>query len=287
MIVLLTGRPGIGKSTVVEKFTSQYDGSATWVVTSAIPRPEGGRAGFAAANSAGMAKIISHKTDIDSDVVIGENRVDIAAVDAMFAHALDSALRHEGELAVIDEIGPIQLLSPSFTFALERAFGSSIDLIATIHRKDDRLAEYRNSPLATLLEVTEENRDMLPAVLVALARNRQHINRLSGGQWRVFRRLLLRYAVDARLLQIQKLANNAAQYVVDAKVVPVDDHWTIAGRHGDHHVAAQDDGYICDCDLFNGKGKYAGNAGEVLAHTGCPNLAGCVGGSQKLYLAVQ
>src|SRR5258707_499529 len=99
MIILLTGKPGIGKSTIIEKLIALHKEPAAWVVTSAILRPElGDRGGFAATNSAGIRRIISHKTDIKSDVVVGENHVDLAAVNAMFADALEEATKPDGKL---------------------------------------------------------------------------------------------------------------------------------------------------------------------------------------------
>ena len=136
MIILLTGQPGAGKSTVIEKFIALNKEPADWVVTTGIPRPQfGERGGFIAANSNGEKRVISHKTDIQSNIVIGENHVDLTAVGAMFANALDKAAG-SGALTIIDEVGPIQLLSPAFTASLEHVFRGTGNMVATIHYND-------------------------------------------------------------------------------------------------------------------------------------------------------
>jgi nucleoside-triphosphatase len=264
MIILLTGKPGIGKSTVIEKLIRLVEEPASWVVTSAIHRPElGDRGGFAATNSAGANMVISHKTDIKSDVIIGKNHVDVSAVDAMFAGALNDAGKPGSKLTIIDEIGPIQLLSPAFTTALDHVFNSKADMIATIHYSDEHLAPYRNSPHAVLLQVTPENRDMLPGALATLAKQRQHIKQLEPAQQTVFFSLFRHYVNENKPTQLQKLTDNAIDYVLNHQVKQSDSTtWEVAGRHGSYHVSLADDSYSCTCDLYNGRGNYAGQAGD-------------------------
>ncbi len=263
MIILLTGRPGVGKSTAIDAFIKLYSEPATWVVTTAIPRPEGGRAGFLAANSNGLTMVISHKTDIDSNVIIGENHVDVAAVDTMFADALHHTQLNAHELTIVDEIGPIQLLSPAFSSVLERAFTTGADMVASIHHKEDRLAPYRTSPHAILLEVTIENRDFLPQALAILAHDRQAFNRLTLPQQKAAAELIHGYVDRGELLQVQKLMSNAIHYVAERKVMPIDTHrWRLTGKHGEYTVVRLETGFTCTCDLFNGRGKYQGKAGE-------------------------
>ena len=195
--------------------------------------------------------------------MVGENHVDLQAVDAMFAGALEEAVKQEGRLTIVDEIGPIQLLSPAFTSALDHVFSNTADLVATIHYKDERLDHYRNAPNALLLNVTPENRDMLPVALAAMTKQHQAIDRLDQGQEALFFKLARQYIDEARLVQLQKLVNNALPYIEEHKVTPESDgKWSVAGRHGQHHVALRDGQYACDCDLFNGRGSYAGQAGE-------------------------
>lgn len=263
MIIFLTGKPGIGKSTAIKNFIALNEGPMSWVVTNEILRSDGSRAGFAATNSDGETRVISHKTDIKSDVVIGVNHVDLAAVDALFASAFHEATKENGRLAVVDEIGPIQLLSSEFLHTLKQVFSDGADLIATIHYKDEQLEEYRNSPLALRVEVTLDNRDMLPKALLAFAKNCHVINGLSPTQQAKFFGLARRYFADAKLLQIQKLTNNAIHYLTAGNIESKGARsWIVGGKHGDHHVVLKTGVYVCDCDLFNGRQQYAESPGE-------------------------
>jgi nucleoside-triphosphatase len=264
MIILITGKPGVGKSTAINAFVEQYTGSAHWVITTAIPNPEGGRLGFKATNSDGRTEIISHKTDINSDVVIGVNHVDVSAVDAMFAQALQGANSDpHGALTVVDEIGPIQLLSDDFRAALKDIFAHNADVIASIHYKDEQLASYRDSHHAILLQVTPDNRDMLPLALIAIATHRQAFNSLSASQQGIVRKLLQAYVGNAQLVQIQKLTHNALYYVTEGRVQQTGPgSWTLAGKHGDYTVTKIGSDFTCTCDLFTGRGKYQDMPGE-------------------------
>lgn len=70
MIILLTGKPGIGKTTALQKFIKLYDYPSRWIITTRIPNPSGdGGLGFVATNSRGQTQIVSHKTDIPSDIL--------------------------------------------------------------------------------------------------------------------------------------------------------------------------------------------------------------------------
>lgn len=264
MIILLTGKPGIGKSTALEAFLARgFSAPVRWTLTREIRDPEtGARVGFRALNSAGEQRTISHKTAITSDAVIGEYRVDLEAVEAMFADALGAVA--EGGLTVVDEIGPMQLLSQKFSAALEATMRSEADVIATIHASDERLARYREDPRHILLEVTAENRGMMPEVLSAIARQLPLFARLDARQREIVRTLVMQYVREARLVQLQKLMSHALPYVVDGNITELTPgRWRVAGRHGAHDVARGENGaYTCDCDLFNGRECYEGQAGE-------------------------
>lgn len=263
MIILLTGKPGVGKSTAIEAFLSLNPLPVSWVLTRAIVDPETGmRQGFEAVDSEGRQRVISHKTDLKSDTMIGQNRVDIEAVDSMFADAFNRTTGAD-DLLVIDEIGPIQLLSRTFRATLADAFRGNRTIVATIHYDDERLAGYREDPHHVLLEVTEQNREIVPEVLVAIIAHLSAMQRLSEAQQRAVNRLLAQYIRHNAMRQLKKLVANAVYYVADGQVERLDDTcWRVEGRHGEYSVTRQGDIFACTCDLFYGKGKYVDQAGE-------------------------
>lgn len=265
MIILLTGKPGVGKSTVVEKFISRSSLPIEWVMTKAILEPKTGRRlGFVAENSAGKRQTISHKTDIHSSVAVGENRVAVKAVDEVFSDFLEKVQNSEGSLTIIDEIGPIQLLSPRFNDLLGRIFTTDRGtILATIHYTDERLREYRDNAEYLLLEVSAINRGMLPGALVAITEGSADVGRMTQKQQMTIRRLLARYIQQAEEIQTRKLMRNAIPYVVNGRVGRAGDgHWRVSGNHGVHHVTRDGEALACDCDLFRGVNHYADRAGE-------------------------
>lgn len=259
MIVLVTGKPGSGKSTALSTLTERYDDVATWVVTHAILDAAGKRLGFAAENNAGQRWLISHKTDIESATVVGSNRVDRDALDAAFAKVLHDA--NAETVTLIDEIGPMQLLSDEFRRQLRRAFeAKTVQLVASVHYNDSQSAPYRMADHALLLEVTEANRDALPGLLHQLLQRRQQVDDLPPAQFAAFKGLLERAIKNNAMLQAEKLCCNALEYVWRVKLGAAGG-WIVAGSHGTYNIT-DDQGLRCTCDLFNGRGKYARQAGE-------------------------
>lgn len=263
MIILITGKPGIGKSTLVQKVIDDCVQPIFWVVTAEIRNAEGDRVGFRAKNSDGQTEIISHKTDITSTAVIGQNAVDLDAIDKMFGRVLQKA--RPQQITLIDEIGPIQLLSRTFADALADTFdhASQRDVIATIHYKDQQLEAYRNAEDAWLFVADLANRDMLAKLISLCMQHMERINKLSRPQKRQTHKLLEKYLDQAAIVQIEKLLNNGIYYATNGAVSRLDDTaWEVSGKHGSYIVTKQDAGYTCTCDLFNGRGKYASIAGE-------------------------
>ena len=234
-------------------------------MTKAILEPKTGRRlGFVAENSAGKRQTISHKTDIRSSIAVGENHVAIKAVDEMFSDFLEKVQNSENSLIIIDEIGPIQLLSPRFNDLLGRILTTDRGtILATIHYMDERLREYRDNAEYLLLEVSAINRDMLPGALVAITEGSADVARMTQKQQMTARRLLAHYIQQAEEIQIRKLVRNAIPYVVNGRVGRAGDgHWRVSGNHGVHHVTRDGGALACDCDLFRGVNHYADRAGE-------------------------
>ncbi len=263
MIILITGKPGIGKSTLIQKLIDSYDKPMEWVVTQELRSEGGQRVGFQAINSAGETATISHKHTIESNTVIGENKVDVEAIDQMFS--LDTLIE---KLLLVDEIGPIQLLSSAFAQSLQQLLRNSPTklLVATIHQSDTRLAQYRNAKDIMLVTVSEKNRDFLPSALISVLNAHPKIDNLLPAWRERFLSLAGQYLDNNQPVQLHKLLNNALLYIESGRVLKVGaDSFIIAGNHGDHHVTKEGDTYVCDCDLFNGRGVYSGKAG-ICSH---------------------
>jgi nucleoside-triphosphatase len=92
----------------------------------------------------------------------GKYRVNLTDLDVIGAGSILDALQNADMLAV-DEIGPMQLLSPAFSNALLKAVESSKPMLGTIHY---RLSNYLVDRIkmmedTEILKVTYENRENL------------------------------------------------------------------------------------------------------------------------------
>jgi nucleoside-triphosphatase len=83
--------------------------------------------------------------------------------------ALETGLRQPGALLVIDELGKMEFLSPSFLAVVERAMGGPNPVLGTILYRPHPLADrFRRAPGVKLIQVTATNRGTLPAELATL-----------------------------------------------------------------------------------------------------------------------
>lgn len=262
MIILITGKPGAGKSTIIEKLIVLYRDPKQWVVTKEI-RSDGERVGFRATNNKGESEIISHKYDLKSDILIGQNRVDLTLVNKMFA-GYDASPK---KLTLIDEIGPIQLLSPLFLKVLKQLFKDPhAHVVATIHYKDKRLERYRSAKNIIIVEVSNDNRESLPVALVSILKKSNDVKHLKTGQFKSFCKLASEYLNNNQPIQLGKLLDNALPYVNDNRVKRTSlNKFIVQGNHGQHLVNKSYHLFTCDCDLFKGKATYENQAG-ICSH---------------------
>jgi hypothetical protein len=72
------------------------------------------------------------------------------------------------------------------------------------------------------------------------------------------------YLGDGNYTYFKKLFKNAVPYIAEGRIRRLDDGgFLVEGNTNDHHVTVADEGAMaCDCDLFNGRGKFEGQEGE-------------------------
>ena len=93
---------------------------------------------------------------------VSKYTVNLADLDMLGASAIFDAL-HSGDIIAIDEIGPMELSSVSFSAALVQAVEASKPLLATIHHDlaHPLVENIKARPDAELIQVTRENRKKL------------------------------------------------------------------------------------------------------------------------------
>ncbi len=166
MIVLLTGLPGTGKTTVLEHFLKDYSGDCFWIVSKELRNETKERIGFEVILSDGRKDIFAHKTEIKSEHRIGDYQVDLNVIEKSFTEPILHEIKKPGRLLVLDEIGRMQMLSKNFGEAIDALFESQVPVLATIRHGDEWTEKYKKHPNAIVIEVTEDNRDELPQKLI-------------------------------------------------------------------------------------------------------------------------
>ena len=159
--ILLTGNPGVGKTTLVRKIVEVMDTDVGGFYTEEI-RSGGRRQGFKIRTFMGKEGILAHLS-CRSPFRVGSYGVNIEALEKVAVPALQEAIA-KSRLIVIDEIGRMELYSKGFRQAVLQALDCSKPVLGVIQsRQEDFLDQIRRRRDVVVLMVTHENRDSLVA----------------------------------------------------------------------------------------------------------------------------
>lgn len=166
--ILITGLPGIGKTTVIRKLCERLEGHSPIGFYTQEIREAGVRKGFELVALDGRRGLLAH-TDIKSPYRVSKYGVDVAGLDA-FLDALD--LLHTGRHpVVIDEIGKMECYSDKFRWLVRELLDTDCILIATIAARGGGLiADVKKRRDVEMLEATSRSRDRLPAEILTMIR---------------------------------------------------------------------------------------------------------------------
>jgi nucleoside-triphosphatase len=162
--LLLTGVPGVGKTTVLIKAVDalKAHGVSVGGMISREAREGNVRIGFEIMdltnNKHGWLAHISQK----SGPQVGKYHVNLEDLDNIGAQAIMQALEKCDAIA-IDEIGPMELFSQKFKQAVKQALESKKLVLAVVHGKarDPLINDAKQREDAETFTVTLANRDML------------------------------------------------------------------------------------------------------------------------------
>jgi nucleoside-triphosphatase len=158
----VTGLPGIGKSTLVQK-AATASGYRVGGVLAKDKRFKDRRIGFELVDLAsGATGMLAD--ELGSGPKLGKYRVHLDELDKIGAKAVEDAINYD--LIVVDEIGPMELSSRRFVSAVEKAMASPKPMLVVLH-------EWSSHPLAKKIRgtfqvtvVTRANRDSLVEEIV-------------------------------------------------------------------------------------------------------------------------
>ncbi len=169
MKVLLTGKPGIGKTTVVKKVVEKLKDKVIGFWTEDIRDRTGRRTGFKIITTEGDETILASVYMMDTPYTVGRYSVDINSFEKTVIPVLEKALRSE-KIVVIDEIGKMELFSKRFENLIREIFDKKDKILATVPVKNVHplVKELKERHDCLLIEVNLSNRNSLPEKIIEL-----------------------------------------------------------------------------------------------------------------------
>jgi len=168
-IILLTGSPGVGKTTVLLKVAEALKARGICVggMISREVRSCGARVGFEIldlySDRRGWLAHVNQKAGPQ----IGKYHVNLKDLESIGATAVLNAVGN-CDVIVVDEIGPMELFSEKFKEAVWKSVESGKLLIGVVHwkAKDRLIEEVKNREDTKVVTVTQENRNTLPKQII-------------------------------------------------------------------------------------------------------------------------
>lgn len=176
-IILITGKPGVGKSTAVKKIIHELDDKAGGFYTREIKENDS-RLGFEIVTLAGKVArlaIKSSKTVFSNEVSFERYKVNLDALNLIGVPALHVAVA-KGQIIVIDEIGPMEILSIEFQNAVTQILNNNeLAVIGTIVERSYEFADQvKVNPRVNLIHMNSDNRGELPSQILDILLGNSH-----------------------------------------------------------------------------------------------------------------
>lgn len=168
--IFLTGAPSSGKTTIIKRVIAALPHRARGFYTEE-ERSGDRRVGFLMRTLDGREGYLAHER-IESPCSVRRYGVSLENIESLAVPSIEPAA---GDIIILDEIGKMECFSEQFREAAIRALESESIVIGTITLGgNDFIREIKKRDDITITEVTRENRDRLPEMIL------EWIDRLKG-----------------------------------------------------------------------------------------------------------
>ncbi len=162
-VILLTGRPGVGKTTVVNRIYEHYSASGLKIegMTTREIREGSARTGFMITDLSYGQEGWLAKKDLTAGPRVGSYVVVSEDLEKIGVAALERSMKGPADLVIVDEIGPMEMTSPSFRNNISMVLNGNRTVIATV-KFGARYPEVEKTWQKSVhWEITKENRESI------------------------------------------------------------------------------------------------------------------------------
>ena len=151
----ISGNPGIGKTTLIKESVLPFKNLIGGFVTEEIIE-DGKRMGFLLKSLAGPSGILASKK-MAGPVRLKKYGLDLSVLDTIAVPSLKDCLAKK-KIAVIDEIGAMEIMSDGLREAVMQCLGSSIPVLATLRAKSEPFTDsIKRLEQSAVLTLTRSN----------------------------------------------------------------------------------------------------------------------------------
>jgi nucleoside-triphosphatase len=160
---LLTGRPGVGKTTIVNRLYEHYAKRGLKIegMTTREVREAGARTGFKITDLSSGQEGWLAKKELTAGPRVGSYAVASDDLEKIGVAALERSMKGTADLVIVDEIGPMEMTSTPFRNIISRVLNGDRAVVATV-KFGSRYPEVESTWMRSVhWEITKDNRESI------------------------------------------------------------------------------------------------------------------------------